>query len=116
MSAFFAIVSGWWSLAERFRANARPDGQKMLGYVKQIGIVPENRVTYMIVSPAGLHLSVVFLFRLFHPPLLIPWSEVHFARKIQTLWWASYEFDLARTTRIKVTQSAYDAICKFKTA
>jgi hypothetical protein len=114
MSAFFGIVSGWWSLAEHFRARSRPAGQKILGQVKQIGIVPEHLVTSMIASPAGLYLSVNLLFRLFHPPLLIPWSEVHYARKIQTLWWRTYEFDLASITGIKVKQGAYDVICPYK--
>ena len=29
-----------------------------------------------MLSPSGFGLSVIFLFRLLHPPLLIPWSAV----------------------------------------
>jgi hypothetical protein len=115
ISALFAFISGWWSLAQRFRATERPDGEKITSQVKQVGIVPENRVTHMVVSPAGLYLYAFVLFRFLHPPLLIPWSEVHHARQIKILWWQTHEFDLAGITTLRVTQRAYDVIRNYQT-
>src|ERR1041384_7445511 len=107
-SALFSLVSGWHSLARHFRATSRPGGRKVTGQVKQMGIVPENRVTHMIVSESGLYLYASLLFRFLHPPLLVPWREVRFAREIKTLWWYTYEIDIAQTTSLRVTRNAYE--------
>ena len=115
LSALFAFASGWWSLAQYFRASERPDGDRIFGQVKQIGLVPENHVTHMIVSPVGLYLYASVLFKFLHPALLIPWSEVHHARTIKMLWWQTYQIDLASITSIRVTQTAYDAMLKYLT-
>jgi hypothetical protein len=114
ISAFNAVVSGWWLLALNFRATEKPDGQMVTGQVKQMGFVPENRVTHMIISPVGLYLYASLLFRFLHPALLIPWSSVQHARKIKRLWWTTYKFDLESITSIRVTQKAYDAIRQYK--
>ncbi len=112
--AFFAVISGWLSLARDFRAGQRPEGEKVMNQVKRMGVVRENMVTHMIVSESGLYLYASLLFRFLHPPLLIPWSRVRRARKIKTLWWHTYDFDLASITNIRVTQKAYNAISKYK--
>ena len=109
MSAFFSVITGWWSLAQKFRASERPDGEKITSQVKQMGMVPENRVTHIVVSYAGLYLYASILFRFMHPALLIPWSKVSHPRTIAGLWWRTYEYKLDSTT-IRVTQRAYDAI------
>ena len=116
MSAFFAFISGWLSLARRFRATSRPEGQKVTGQVKQMGVVPENRVTHMIVSDAGLYLYASLLFRLLHPALLIPWPDVRLVREIKTLWWYSYELDLGSVTSLRVTRSAYEVLRRYVAA
>ena len=62
MSAFFSVITGWWSLAGVFRASGRPEGEKTTSQVKQIGWVPESLVTHMVVAPAGLYLYASFCF------------------------------------------------------
>ena len=115
VSAIFSFMSGWWSLAQYFRAAERPNGERIIGQVKQIGWVPENRVTHMIVSPDGLYLYASILFRFLHPALLVPWSEVQHVGTIKMIWWQTYQFELASTMRIRVTQTAYDAMVKYLT-
>ena len=109
MSAFFSVISGWWALAQKFRASEKPDGVKVTSQVKQFGFVPENRITHMVVSYSGLYLYASLLFRFMHPALLIPWSKVSHPRTIAGLWWRTYEYKLDSTT-IRVTQRAFDAI------
>jgi hypothetical protein len=115
MSAFFAFMSGWFSLASHFRAASRPEGQKITSQVKHMGMVPENRVTHMIISEHGLYLYASFLFRFLHPPLLIPWSQVRLVREIKTLWWYTYQLDIGQITTLRVTRSAYDAMQSYVT-
>src|ERR1043165_6724688 len=116
MSAFSAFISGWLFLARRFRAGSRPEGQKVTGQVKQMGVLPENRVTHMIVSDSGLYLYASLLFRFLHPALFIPWSDVRLVREIKTLWWYSYELDLGSVTSLRVTQNAYEVLRRYLAA
>jgi hypothetical protein len=110
MSAFFSLTSGWWSLARRFRAAERPSGEKITSQVKQMGMVPENRVTHLVLSRFGLYLYASFPFRFMHPALLIPWSCIRGPRKISILWWHTYEYELDSTSTIRVTKRAHEAI------
>lgn len=114
MSAFFALSSGWWSLAKRFRAAERPEGETINGQVKQMGMVPENRVTHLVVSQAGLYLYASLLFRFMHPALLIPWSSVGRPREVKNLWWSTYEYELGFTNTIRVTRRAHEAIQRLR--
>jgi hypothetical protein len=113
MSAVFAMISGWLSLSSRFRATERPEGTKIIGQVKRMGIVPENRVTHIIVSERGLYLYVSFLFRAFHPALLIPWSEVRLVRVQEGLWWHNFELDLASGASLVVKRRAFESIRQY---
>ncbi len=47
----------------------------------------------------GLYLSVWAIFRLFHPPLFIPWSEIS-VRRCRILWSSLVEFRLGRELAI----------------
>jgi len=113
MSAFFAFISGWLSLSNHFRATFRPEGQKVTSQVKQMGMVPENRVTHLIISEQGLYVYANFLFRFLHPALLIPWSEVRLVREIKTLWRYTYQLDIGQITTLRVTRRAYEAMQRF---
>jgi hypothetical protein len=112
----FAFASGWFSLSRHFRALSKPGGLKITGRVKRMGIVPENRVTHMIISGAGLYLYASFLFQFMRPALLIPWSEVRLVRENKILWWYTYELDLGSVTSLRVTRSAYDVLRRYVTA
>jgi hypothetical protein len=113
MSAFFALTSGWLSLASHFRAASRPEGQKVTSQVKQMGMVPEHRVTHLIISDHGLYLYASFLFRFLHPALLIPWNEVRLVREVKTLWWHTYQLDIGQITTLRVTRRAYEAMQRY---
>jgi hypothetical protein len=80
ISGVLSLLSGWSSLATRFRANA-PGGGETFGWVSGamgFRFFPVNyghclRVTS---NPTGMGLSVLLPFRAFCPPLFIPWREV----------------------------------------
>ena len=110
MSALFSLTGGWSSLASQFRASERPEGTTIRSQVKQFGMIPENRVTHMVVSSAGLYLYASLFFRFMHPPLLIPWSSIGKPREVEGLWWTTYEYDLGLTTTIRVTKRAHELI------
>ncbi|MFQ5998742.1 MAG: hypothetical protein ACE5KO_05500 [Candidatus Bathyarchaeia archaeon] len=100
-------------MASRFRAHSRPEGRIVKGQVIRIGLVPEHRVTNMILSESGLYLYARLAFRFLHPAVLIPWSEIRFVREIKILWWYVYELDIASITNMRVTKKGYEAMCNY---
>jgi hypothetical protein len=69
---------GWAEFANRYRSLERPPGESfhathlgfrlfLAGYRNAVKVVP---------TEAGLHVRIIFLFRAFHDPFLIPWSSV----------------------------------------
>lgn len=71
-----SLLGGWGRLAGRYRAP--PGGmasvQTCSGFM---GVARYSGVLRVGVAPEGLHLSVMVLFRAGHPPLVIPWQDIH---------------------------------------
>jgi hypothetical protein len=85
-----SVISGWRALAERFIERSEPCGQiKTAGpffYVIYMRYwCHYSSVIRMTAADDAFYLSVLALFRAGHPPLRIPWSEIHFV-KITRYW------------------------------
>jgi hypothetical protein len=88
-----SLVSGWFVLSGRFKKQSEPYGEtKSAGpffytvytrfwthYSSVIGITA---------AEDALYLSVLFLFRIGHPPLCIPWEEIKIGRT--KFFWRRY--------------------------
>ncbi|MGB8260433.1 MAG: hypothetical protein WCE75_08785 [Terracidiphilus sp.] len=85
ISYLIAWMSGWQELARRFASESEPYGDTLsagpwfivvyLRYWTKYGGVVRMRA-----AAGGLYLSAIFLFRLGHPPLRIPWNEIRVGR------------------------------------
>ncbi|WP_426492825.1 hypothetical protein [Hymenobacter sp. 102] len=90
-AAFWAFVcwlisrNGWQRLGQYYRAPATPPAPAetfwlQAASLREPGTVGPGAnyrgVLRISCGPAGLGLSVLFLFRVGHPPLLIPWAAV----------------------------------------
>ncbi len=82
---FISLIAGWYSLSKRFRAQTEPFGEmKTAGpffytvYVRFWGHY--SSIIRMTAAADALYLSVLFFFRIGHPPLRIPWNEIQFGR------------------------------------
>ena len=80
-----SFISGWYKLSKSFRAQSEPYGQTTSAgpffytvYMQFWGHY--SSVIRMIAAEDALYLSVLFLFRVGHPPLCIPWDEIQFGR------------------------------------
>ncbi|MDE3149709.1 MAG: hypothetical protein KGL37_09595 [Acidobacteriota bacterium] len=85
-----SVISGWFALCRRFRAKSEP-----LGEIRSAG--PLFYTVYMrfwghysgvirLRAAGDAHfLSVLFPFRIGHPPLCIPWKEIALSRT-KRLW------------------------------
>jgi hypothetical protein len=85
-----SALSGWYSLSKRFRAQSEPYGDMRSAGPFFYGVQMRFRTNYSSVirlTAAGdaLCLSVLFLFRVGHPSLSIPWNEIKFGRA-RILW------------------------------
>jgi hypothetical protein len=113
VSAVCAVMSGWSTLAQKYRASARPDGRRLRGQVLWVGAVHESGVTRLIVGPGGLYLDSHPLFRFLRPPLLVPWNAIHYVAERKRWWRRQYEFDVGGTTTLWVKRKAYESIVSF---
>lgn len=72
-----SAAGGWRSLAAHYRSDLPFTGRTwrfrsgLMG-----GMARYNGLLTVGVNPAGLYLAVMPLFRIGHPPLFIPWSDV----------------------------------------
>jgi hypothetical protein len=82
-----AEMSGWRRLAKRFRApKGFSAGQTFKFQSGSVGVVGYDKIWVIQIAPAGLYLSCIWPFRVGHPALLIPWSEIKAARYQPFLW------------------------------
>ena len=96
-------LSGWRSLSKRFRAQSESlTGTRGNGFLLDICFrhwLDYTNLVWVTVNKEALHLSVVFPFRIGHPPLAVPWEEIEIGST--TLFWRKYvELRLGREERI----------------
>ncbi|MDE3164112.1 MAG: hypothetical protein KGL64_12710 [Acidobacteriota bacterium] len=77
-------LSGWWVLASRFSTDEQPFGEVKTAGPLFYGIYLRfwthySSVVRITAAHDALYLSVLFLFRIGHPPLRIPWNEIQFS-------------------------------------
>jgi len=96
LMSLFQYWSCWGVLADHYHFRGKPnakqrwffltawmgaqEGDSLLGVEKPL--LPLRSCLNVAVNEAGMHLSIFPLFRLFHPPLFIPWE--HIATKSST--------------------------------
>jgi len=93
-----SLLSGWRSLAGQFRASTPPDGDRFRFTSGSIGFwffpVSYSNCLTVTVGHGGIHLAMFLPFRLFHPPLFIPWAMIETA--------VGKRFLFYRYTRIRI--------------
>lgn len=76
VSYLLSAMGGWSTLANDYRTDAPFAGALLRMRSGQLGMVNYGACLNLGSSAEGLYLSTMFLFRLGHPPLFIPWSDV----------------------------------------
>ncbi|MDR3746046.1 MAG: hypothetical protein P4K80_07955 [Acidobacteriaceae bacterium] len=77
VGVLISVVGGWRSLAQRYRTERTfPDHKRWLQSGQMYRMVGYNNVLTVASDNEGIYLGVLFLFRIAHPPLFIPWSEI----------------------------------------
>ncbi len=83
-----ALVGGWQRLAQRYRTTNTPppDSKKFDHTYGTLGIASYRGTLNVAITPSGLHLSVMRIFQVGHPPLFIPWADVRVTGDTFFLW------------------------------
>ena len=82
---FVSFLTGWLALARRFKKQSEPYGEiRSAGpffytvYMRFWGHY--SSVIRLTAASDALYVSILFPFRIGHPPLRIPWDEIRFGR------------------------------------
>jgi hypothetical protein len=81
-----SFLSGWRALAKHYRATQPFAVDRWRFRSASISGVSYGGTLTLGADEQGLFISVMFPFRLGHPPLFIPWSEVHSVGKFRQLF------------------------------
>jgi hypothetical protein len=100
-----AVVSGWSALSKRFQFTGQFHGQSWPLRIARMRFFARYWLT-VGAEESGLYLSVFSLFRIAHPPLLIPWSEVTVMPGYIDLIFKKRELRLGRQESIPLRISA----------
>jgi hypothetical protein len=88
------FVSGWQRLALAYATDQAPRGTAFSWQSGYVGAVRYGNCLNVRVAPEGLFLSTVWLFRLGHKPLLVPWDAIHNPQPRQVLWFHFTRFQI----------------------
>jgi hypothetical protein len=105
-----SLTGGWGALGKRFRADRAPMGIVFYGQSAQFRhFTNYNSCLSIIVAKEGLYLKVWPMFRMGHPPLLIPWEEIGAAKHHQFLWVRRVSFPVGRPqiTTIRISAKVF---------
>ncbi len=116
VSFLLAVIGGWSRLAEYYQSQTDFSGKKWHFQSGRLGLVNYSGSLTLGSNYYGLYLAVFPLFRVGHPPLLIPWSDVTIAE--HRGWLFSYrEFAFTRvpTVKLRVLRSLGDKLTSAQT-
>ncbi len=85
-----SLAGGWHRLAKRYAAGARPvSGESHRGVLGMVGGVSYKAILTLHFNDEGFFIAVAPFFRLGHPRLFIPWTEVSTQESRSVFWWKS---------------------------
>lgn len=105
--AALSFLSGWKQLAERFRLESDFQGRLwkgQSGWMRSFGSY--NRCLCIGANEQGLYLALDLPFRLFHPPLIVPWNEVAVRSRKKGIFGSSVDLSLGRDEQVPLLLNA----------
>lgn len=113
-----AQLGGWAALAPRYATHLTPRGTPFRWQDARFGWVSYNNVLQIDVAREGLFLSLPWLFRLGHPPLLLPWHAIHDVSTQRFLWLRVVRFGVEQPplARISLPAKVFEATAEGRAA
>jgi len=90
-----AHLGGWTGLARAYPATEPPQGRSWTWTSARFGLVTSYRNSLNVtVSDTGLYLRPVFIFRVGHKPMLIPWNAIMAAQRSDLFFTSALRLDI----------------------
>lgn len=93
-------LCGWRTLLP-FQTTTKPTGRVFPFASLEINGAQYKGALTIVVAPEGLWMHPIFLFRAFHPPLLIPWNAFGPPKERKVWWTMQWEFPVTAARRRK---------------
>jgi hypothetical protein len=105
--------SGWTKLADRFYFPGKFDGIYFRFRSGRMNDVAFSSALELGANEQGLYLIPMLLFRLFHKPILIPWSELE-AEPFKRFWFAGHRLSFKTFPEIslEIQGNAFEKLLK----
>ena len=71
-----------------------------------LGIARYNRTLIVTASDAGIHIKTRRILGLFHPPVMIPWEDIHQPQRSSFLRRQFVSFDIGTPKIVRMTLQA----------
>ena|ERR1700752_3227997 len=105
VSVVLARIGGWGRLAETYRSEGDFEGRRWKLRSAKVGSVDYANCLTFGVNERGLYMGVLLPFRLAHPPLFIPWSDVGVEERRGWFFeYLDFRFAQAPDTRVRVSK------------
>jgi hypothetical protein len=103
---------GWVTLAEKFRTDLPFEGTKIGTISATINAGNYRNAIKLKYDYQGFYLKTVFFFRLFHPPVFIPWTEIKQVRNKKILFTQQKELVIGEpfVAMITISESVFNKI------
>jgi hypothetical protein len=100
---FSAFIGGWRLLAKRFRMQGTFTGEKWNMQSARMRLSNYNGVLTVGADNTGLFIVTFILFRAWHPPLFVPWTEITVRNTTQLFFFKSVVLKLGREEQVPFT-------------
>ena len=96
-----ALTGGWRLLAKRFRLQGTFTGQRWtMQSARMRWFTQYNNALTIGADHTGLFMAPLFLFRAWHPPLFVPWSEITSLGETQIFFFKYADLRLGRVEEV----------------
>ena len=95
-------LAGWWRLAQHYRDVDSYYGKKLRGKSGEFGAASYGGILTFGANYQGMYLAVNFLFSIGHPPLFIPWNDIHIEER-QRRFGNQTSLTFAKVPKVKLT-------------
>lgn len=99
VNAILSLLSGWYQLSKKFLCPTDFQTTHSCGLTSMTLGIPFFPVNYshcifVRIGEAGIRISILFLFRILSPPILIPWREIESVRRVRYMLFNSTVINL----------------------
>ncbi len=110
--------TGWRAFSRRYPARSRPPGRIYTSPSSCFGSnsAGYNNAVLVVFTEAGVYFYAAFLFRVFHPPFLVPWASVRRVEKKEIFFRRRYQLDIedaAGKIRVLLPKKVEDDLFKY---